>query len=400
VSQFANLYLKVRDVMDTLFGGKGSDLSRAVKNDILMTEYGQLRQQIPALYLTVAITSLAAATAAQGDFPLIFKVIAPALIMIACSVRLAIWLRRGHRSFTIQEAKRNLKGTNLTAIGLTSLSSAWSVLSFYETALSQRAFVPIFGLLTTFAAVYCLSSFRKAALSALLFGVTPMTIVMLMSNDHMFVAMGTCALVVTLLQMRLIADRYKQMVANLELHHKMRILANTDMLTGLPNRRAFLAQLDIEMVNGELGHPFAVALLDLDGFKQVNDRLGHLAGDALLQTVADRLRRFCDEETVIGRIGGDEFAILFQCADSSELISARSTGIIASLAQPCTISGRRVAVTASLGIAGFPSHGQNISELLSAADKALYRAKAAGRDQIQTFDDKRKLRIASASIAA
>ncbi len=400
MNQLANLTAWFVDALDKLFGGRGASLSKKIKNDILMTEYLQLRQQLPALYLTVAITSMAAAVAAQGDFPLIYNLIVPGLIVTVCAARLIIWLRRRGRSVTSVEARRNLQGTNLTAIGLAGLGGMWCVLSFYETALSHRAFVPMFELLATFAVVYCLSSFRRAALAALLLGALPISMAMLTSTDQMIVSMGTCALVVTLLQVRLISDRYRQMVATLELQHKMHHLANTDILTDLPNRRAFMAQLETAMMSGKLGHPFAVALLDLDGFKQVNDRLGHFAGDALLRTVADRLKAFSDAETMISRIGGDEFAILFRCDDSSDQISARATGIIASLAQPCTIVGRRVSVTASLGIAGYPHHGKSIQELLSAADRALYCAKAGGRDQIKTFDDGRKLGPVSSLIAA
>ena len=377
----ASLYAWFRDAADKAFGGRGSGLAESIKNDILVTEYRQLGQQIPVLYLTVAITSIAAAVASQGDFPLAYRVVAPCLVVIVCTARLIVWMRRQGRAVTLAEAQRNLRGTSATTMGLAAFAGAWSVLSFYETALSHRAFVPIFGLLATFAAVYCLSSFRRAALSALVLGSFPISFALLTSDYYMFEAMGVCVLVVTVLQMRLIADRHRQMVTNVESQHKMRELANTDMLTKLPNRRWFFAQVEEVLQRQSESGCFSVALLDLDGFKQINDRLGHMAGDELLQTVADRLRSCADVTTVFGRIGGDEFAILFDVAAPFDQVSARATGIMASLAAPCTLRGRRVAISASLGLAQFPSDGHTIEELFLAADKALYAAKQAGKSR-------------------
>jgi diguanylate cyclase len=381
VNLVARLFGWFRDAADMAFGGKGAGIGEDIRNDILMTEYHQLGQQIPFLYLTVAMTSIAAAVASQGDFPLAYRFFAPALVVIVCSARLIVWSRRQGRMVTLAVAQQNLRGTSLTSIGLGGFAGAWSVFAFFETALPHRAFVPIFGLLATFAAVYCLSSFRRAALSALLLGSLPITFALLTSNYYMFEAMGVCVLFVTFLQVRLIADRHRQMMANVEAQHKMRELANTDMLTQLPNRRWFFEQLDHVLQRENGTRSFSVALLDLDGFKQINDRLGHLAGDELLQTVADRLRSCADATTVFGRIGGDEFAILFDVAAPLEHVSAKATGIMASLAAPCTLSGRRVAISASLGMAQFPSDGRTIEELLLVADKALYAAKQSGKSR-------------------
>jgi diguanylate cyclase len=375
VYHVADLYIWFRDVADRAFGGRGAGVSDLIKNDILMTEYRQLSRQIPVLYLTVVITSIAASVASQGDRPLAYRGIAPSIVVIVCAARLMVWFRRQGRTVTLAVAHQNLRETSLTSIGLGGFAGAWSVFSFYEAALSHRAFIPIFGLLAIFAAVNCLSSFRKAALSALLLGSVPITFVLLSSNYYLYEAVGVCVLFVTFLQMRLIADRHRQIVANVEAQHKMRELANTDMLTQLPNRRSFFEQLDHVLRRENGTRSFSVALLDLDGFKQINDRLGHLAGDELLRTVADRLRSCADATTVFGRIGGDEFAILFDVAAPFEQISAKATGIMASLAAPCILSGRRVAISASLGMAQFPGDGRTIEELLLVADKALYAAK-------------------------
>jgi diguanylate cyclase len=168
------------------------------------------------------------------------------------------------------------------------------------------------------------------------------------------------------------------------LQHRMEALANTDMLTGLPNRRSFLAQAERALLEATAAVPVAIALLDLDGFKPVNDRLGHHAGDELLKTIADRMRTQAKSQVLVGRIGGDEFAILFRDASDPLQVSARATGIIAALAVPCTIGGRRISISASLGLAQFPQDGASLQDLMLAADRALYEAKAEGRSQIRT----------------
>lgn len=173
---------------------------------------------------------------------------------------------------------------------------------------------------------------------------------------------------------------------------RIRFLALHDSLTGLPNR----AQLD-ERLNYLVGSAhehdaqFAVLFIDLDQLKRVNDSLGHSFGDVLLSSVAERLLEFCEGAASthgkpwLARLGGDEFVIVLPHGDrkSSE---AFSRTLQATLQSPVEANGRKIRVTASIGVAMFPQDGDTPSQLLKNADAAMYMAKAAGRDTTRFFD--------------
>ena len=163
-------------------------------------------------------------------------------------------------------------------------------------------------------------------------------------------------------------------------------LAQTDALTGLANRAFFLEEM--ERINDEKGGRFTVFLLDLDRFKNVNDSLGHGAGDELLVQVAQRLRSQLREEDVLARLGGDEFALI-QAGFSDQRASATELAqrITRLIAEPFQISGQRVEIGTSIGISLAPQHGRDQEHLLKKADLALYRSKSAGRSCYTMYDD-------------
>lgn len=153
-------------------------------------------------------------------------------------------------------------------------------------------------------------------------------------------------------------------------------LASTDPLTGIPNRRTLHERLAGAVEAAAWGHRAVVCLVDLDGFKAVNDREGHAAGDAVLKAVASILGGVLRETDTVARLGGDEFAVLADVtvAFSGEMLAER-------LRQAVALAGSRRGVTASIGVADVVP-GEDVGELLHRADAAMYRAKAAGGDRI------------------
>jgi len=152
-------------------------------------------------------------------------------------------------------------------------------------------------------------------------------------------------------------------------------LAHTDALTGLPNRTQLLATLDAAFAAGE---PVTLLVMDLDGFKEVNDGLGHDTGDRLLVEVAARLRAGVRPSDLVARLGGDEFAVaLVGTAEVAGGVTV-AENLLATLGRPIEVAGLRLPVGASVGIAVAPEHGVSAGDLLRHADVAMYRAKQRG----------------------
>ncbi|PIF90875.1 diguanylate cyclase/phosphodiesterase with PAS/PAC sensor(s) [Acidovorax sp. 62] len=164
-------------------------------------------------------------------------------------------------------------------------------------------------------------------------------------------------------------------------------LAHFDALTGLPNRVLLARKLQEAMASARAqGSLLGVAYLDLDGFKPVNDRFGHGAGDRLLVAVAGRLTRALRPEDCVARLGGDEFVILLPHLASGCDCEARLTRVMDSVAAPYPLDAERVVVTASIGYTLFPSDDADADTLLRHADQAMYAAKQAGRNRFHLFD--------------
>jgi diguanylate cyclase (GGDEF)-like protein len=168
-----------------------------------------------------------------------------------------------------------------------------------------------------------------------------------------------------------------------ELAHR----AAHDPLTGLPNRARFAEHLDQALTAGAAPNDgVAVLFLDLDGFKTVNDALGHAAGDALLVAVAERLRRCVRPGDAIARLGGDEFTVLLAGVTGLEEAARVADRMRQALAEPFAIGGREVVVTTSVGIA-VGAVGDGVErDLVREADAAMYRAKRGGDDRGAALD--------------
>jgi diguanylate cyclase (GGDEF)-like protein len=159
-------------------------------------------------------------------------------------------------------------------------------------------------------------------------------------------------------------------------------LAHSDPLTGLLNRRGIADELDTALENATPERLLALYVLDLDGFKPVNDQYGHDVGDALLRAVAQRLRASVRQADCVARFGGDEFVIM--AAGLPDERQARDLGakLLASFRTPFSVAGTSCSVRATVGYAIAPTDGKNATELLKAADAAMYDGKQAGKDRV------------------
>lgn len=163
-------------------------------------------------------------------------------------------------------------------------------------------------------------------------------------------------------------------------------LAMYDPLTSLPNRRRMTSLLDTTVAGFRIqNRACAVMLIDLDRFKQVNDTMGHPAGDMLLQLVAERIVKIVGDKEKVGRLGGDEFQVILPDVDDRKKLGEMADAIIASVSHPYSIDGSRCIIGASIGVAVFPFDGNTSDDVIRNADLALYAAKGGGRGCYRFF---------------
>ena len=166
--------------------------------------------------------------------------------------------------------------------------------------------------------------------------------------------------------------------------HKLEFLANHDPLTGLPNRILLADRLQLAIARAKrTSEIFAVCYLDLDGFKPVNDRFGHVAGDQLLCELAKRFKNIVRSNDTFARVGGDEFVIMLGEMKSPDDCKAILDRLLEDVKQPVHIGNNTVHVTASIGVAIFPDNGSDSETLLKLADQAMYVVKESGKSRYQ-----------------
>ncbi|HKT73115.1 MAG TPA: EAL domain-containing protein [Steroidobacteraceae bacterium] len=191
------------------------------------------------------------------------------------------------------------------------------------------------------------------------------------------------------LSWQLARSRARESEAKVQHAQRVEYLAYHDGLTALPNRSLFNKLLSQAIRHARRhGHQLAVAFIDLDRFKQINDTLGHEAGDELLKEVANRLKGCLRESDTVARLGGDEFVVLLTDLQEEKYAATVAQKIIASIAKPFLLLGQDFRVTASIGVSTYPQDGEDEQTLTKNADIAMYQAKEDGKNNFQFYSEK------------
>ena len=181
-----------------------------------------------------------------------------------------------------------------------------------------------------------------------------------------------------------------------ETHNQLKTIAERDSLTGLKNRYFFDDAMKIAIQKtSRTTNQLVLILLDLDNFKNINDLMGHQAGDQFLEMIARRLERPIRDSDQLCRLGGDEFAILVYDLPNLEQIRVLTDRIYKSLEEPIKVGGESIEVKVSMGVAAYPQCAKNAMELMKCADVAMYRAKDLGRNQVQYYSREFHLKMES-----
>lgn len=268
---------------------------------------------------------------------------------------------------------------------------AWILLDArFDADTRMVSLIATIGYATVFANIY--STVRHLAAVGVCVLFVPMLVVLWShpGDRALAVAMSFYALYLAGALVRSHAEYRRRLQLDMALREQRDLyehLSRTDALTGLYNRRHFTAKLDQLAQRAQQGGAgFALLILDIDHFKQVNDRYGHVVGDACLKALADRLQRaFAPHQALLARLGGEEFGVLFE-GDEQQAFSA-AEGLRHDLVmRPLECDGQRITVTASMGLGAFDasSHGDG-DGLYRAVDLALYEAKGLGRNRVKSL---------------
>jgi diguanylate cyclase (GGDEF)-like protein len=372
---------------------------------LLQQRYAALQRQIPLLY-TVALTNvLGLAIATGGRSATFFK--ASGILILVVVFRLGYWLRRRNRALPPDAILRELRKTWVYALVISVGFCAYALRLLDTVGPQDHFYVILFGSLAAVGCAYGISSYAGAARLPLLFLGYPIAARLLFYGDAAHIGMGISVGMVMLLILRLLTNHnrgFRRLVeAQVETEaerararraeraakaEKARatIVADTDPLTGLANRRAFLRELGARAgAVARKGSPFALAFVDLDGFKPINDTFGHAAGDAVLQQVGARLVAAAGAGALVARTGGDEFALALPGVTDREAAERAGAVACAALHGAFLVDGREFNISGCCGVTILRKGDCAAADALIRADTALYRAKSNGRAGVAVF---------------
>lgn len=350
----------------------------AIRDDFTILRAQRVETQSPTMYLMLLATTPTAAWAGAADLHWAIKYGMPALLAVLCVLGLIDNIVSRKRHLSLRRAQLMVKKTHSVSGWVAIMCSSWAVINWLASPPENHANFAMIIAMGALATAYCLSPIRFAAILNLVIGVVPVSLLMLTSGRPGEIAAATSLILATVILVSFIMKSHAMLVDLLRLQIQTRDLAHTDPLTGLANRRSLDDRIDKLLRGSRQPAPFRLALLDLDGFKPVNDRFGHAFGDRLLCSIAERLREVVGDEGLVVRQGGDEFAVLLP-PDSALRTAPIADLILIALVRPHLIDDIAVTVGASIGVAQWPQDGATADALFEFADRALYQAKAEVR---------------------
>ncbi len=371
-----------------------------------------LAQRVPALYAVVIFNVASLAVTYHGVAPAVLALVAPAVLAAIAVVRMAIWLRRRRCFAAGGDAIAKLRMTRVGVALFGGCAGIWALLLLPYGAAFQQGQVELSVALTLLTCVVCLIHLRSAALLLCVIVGLPFGMVFLRAPDETMRLGAASAILVLCIMVQMLlrnaADFVALSLSERELQRRQKEtqrlsdenlrLANLDPLTGLPNRRRFFTELELVLAGaGQTGRRFAVALLDLDRFKSVNDIHGHAAGDRLLTQIGSRLRRLSGQDVFIARLGGDEFGIILTNCERDDIILSFGADVKRVLEAPCVVGDRLAVISCSAGVAIYPHAGATTDELFERADYALYHGKQTRKGGMVLFSGEHETRIRAAA---
>jgi diguanylate cyclase (GGDEF)-like protein len=378
----------------------------SVGGRILLEErFRALQRQIPLLYLVIFANMIGLYLASGGKFDSAFDF--PALVGALIVFRVGHWLRVRHRILSPERILRELRRMWVYAVIFSVAFCVWSFHLLSTRGAEEHDFVILFASLAAIGCAYGVSRYPAAARTPLILLGLPLAGRLIFTPNPAHIAMGVGLGSILLVLLRFIGLHDESFIELVESRTaislereraqraerlakaekaKAKLIADTDPLTGLANRRAFLRALGRRAGGlARSGRGFALAMVDLDGFKPINDTFGHAAGDRVLEGIGSRLANAAGEGALIARTGGDEFALLLPRVRGAAAASNVGAAICAALQEPFIVDGREFRISGCCGVTLLTRGDCDVEEALIRADTALYRAKEGGRSGVAVF---------------
>ena len=360
-----------------------------IRAALVAFQYQAVRRQIPSLHLAALFNiSIVMVVLWDQGAPLAAYAWMPAVGLLNIH-RLLLWRQRSGDDVVVPaDAARTLRNSSRVALASVAGISFYSAWSYWLGLFPYPLLIPVSVTFGSFSIAHCLASLRPAASGSIVIGIVPTSLVMIASGDFLSLCIGASAVSVSLLQLRLLAEHERHILATLTLQREVEQLANRDGLTGLLNRRAFIAAYE-RAVFDPGAPPRALLVLDIDHFKRVNDCHGHDVGDRVLLTFSGLLRAACGDGDAAGRFGGEEFVMLVAAGDSRAFATHLGQRIARHDFRHAECPVERV--TVSIGVHPVDRETAGFDTAFARADAALYAAKTAGRNRVCASSELRAL---------
>jgi diguanylate cyclase (GGDEF)-like protein len=369
-----------------------SEAPSRLQQELDRARLSQLVSHLPLLYVILCLNVVTIAFMFASAAPPALTFAAPSLLLFAGVTRAFFWVSRRNKTICPEKASAMLHSVHFFAVGFAFAYMVWTLALFRYSDTGLRTQLVYTVVITNIVCSFTLAHLRRIAL-LISFMSMPVFLFMLGylgGADAKVIALNLMMVAVFLAYMVTVSARdFEKLVdaqlRSVELADENRLLANTDSLTGLPNRREFFARLEKAIdAEGEGGGLF-VGVIDLDGFKPVNDLYGHAIGDRVLKEFAARLELFAGDATTIARLGGDEFGIFVRGGCDDPDIMNLGVQICAAMKAPLKFADVYAGLSASVGFARYPHDAMDAHRLYERADYALYFGKQHQRGEAVLF---------------
>ncbi|EJB04106.1 diguanylate cyclase (GGDEF) domain-containing protein [Rhizobium leguminosarum bv. trifolii WSM597] len=363
------------------------------KPELLKAQYRAFSYQLPLMYVILLTNTWVLAATHMSVAPSWLAVYIPIALTLVCAVRIMSWSHSMRIAPTPEIAARALARTNRLASIIAVAFTGWSLMLFPYGDAYAKSHVAFYMAITVIGVIFCLMHLRPAAFTVAAVVNGAFFIFFALSGNTVFIAIaintglvsGTM-LVILLIQYRDFTRLIEAKIETEALSNENFRLANLDSLTELPNRRAFFSHLGEAFSEAEAkGQSLGVGIIDLDGFKPVNDLYGHGIGDKLLYEVGQRLAGLCAANIHLARLGGDEFALIISRPSREAELLGLGENLCTALRVPFVFAEAAVQISCSIGFAVYPDNAKSAADLFERADYALYHGKRTKRGKAVLF---------------